>query len=116
MKFISVLMFGFFCFAGGVAKESGHKEVALYCALAGVMVLLGWSAKATAMDSRELMEKSQERTIERHTRNCDVHLAKDLIGAVTLYCAKNPGLPAMVDWNAIQYMEFCKWLFRKEGK
>lgn len=44
-------------------------------------------------------------------RNCDSHLAKNLIGAVTLYCSKNPGLPPMVEWNAIQYLEFCKWLF-----
>ena len=47
-------------------------------------------------------------------RNCDCHLAKNLIGAVTLYCSKNPELPPMVEWNAIQYLEFCKWLFRKE--
>lgn len=44
-------------------------------------------------------------------RNCDCHLAKNLIGAVTLYCSKNPELPPMVEWNAIQYLEFCKWLF-----
>ena len=44
-------------------------------------------------------------------RNLDCHLAKNLIGAVTLYCSKNPGLPPMVEWNAIQYLEFCKWLF-----
>ena len=44
-------------------------------------------------------------------RNCDCHLAKNLIGAVTLYCSKNPELPPMVEWNTIQYLEFCKWLF-----
>ena len=44
-------------------------------------------------------------------RNCDCHLAKNLIGAVTIYCSKNPELPPMVEWNAIQYLEFCKWLF-----
>ena len=44
-------------------------------------------------------------------RNCDCHLAKNLIGAVTLYCTKNPDMPPMVEWNAIQYLEFCKWLF-----
>ena len=44
-------------------------------------------------------------------RNLDCHLAKNLIGAVTLYCSKNPELPPMVEWNAIQYLEFCKWLF-----
>ena len=44
-------------------------------------------------------------------RNCDCHLAKNLIGAVTLYCSKNPDMPPMVEWNAIQYLEFCKWLF-----
>ena len=44
-------------------------------------------------------------------RKCDCHLAKNLIGAVTLYCANNPGMPPMVEWNAIQYLEFCKWLF-----
>ena len=47
-------------------------------------------------------------------RNCDCHLAKNLIGAVTIYCSKNPELPPMVEWNSIQYLEFCKWLFRKE--
>ena len=44
-------------------------------------------------------------------RNCDCHLAKTLIGAVTIYCIKNPELPPMVEWNSIQYLEFCKWLF-----
>ena len=44
-------------------------------------------------------------------RNLDCHLAKNLIGAVTLYCSKNPELPPMVEWNSIQYLEFCKWLF-----
>ena len=44
-------------------------------------------------------------------RNCDCHLAKNFIGAVTIYCIKNPELPPMVEWNAIQYLEFCKWLF-----
>ena len=44
-------------------------------------------------------------------RNCDCHFAKTLIGAVTIYCIKNPELPPMVEWNAIQYLEFCKWLF-----
>ena len=44
-------------------------------------------------------------------RNCDRILAKTLIGAVTLYCSKNPELPPMVEWNTIQYLEFCKWLF-----
>ena len=44
-------------------------------------------------------------------RKCDCHLAKNLIGAVTLYCSKNPELPPMVEWNSIQYLEFCKWLF-----
>ena len=48
------------------------------------------------------------------SRNCDCHLAKNLIGAVTLYCTKNPGLPPMVEWNAIQYLEFCKWLFAED--
>ena len=44
-------------------------------------------------------------------RNLDCHLAKNLIGVVTIYCTKNPELPPMVEWNAIQYLEFCKWLF-----
>ena len=47
-------------------------------------------------------------------RNCDCHLAKNLIGAVMLYCSKNPELPPMVEWNAIQYLEFCKWLFSED--
>ena len=48
------------------------------------------------------------------SRNCDCHLAKNLIGAVMLYCSKNPELPPMVEWNAIQYLEFCKWLFAED--
>ena len=47
-------------------------------------------------------------------RNLDCHLSKNLIGAVTLYCSKNPELPPMVEWNAIQYLEFCKWLFAED--
>ena len=49
--------------------------------------------------------------ISASPRNLDCHLAKNLIGAVTLYCSKNPELPPMVEWNSIQYLEFCKWLF-----
>lgn len=49
--------------------------------------------------------------ISEPPRNCDCHFAKNLIGAVTLYCSKNPELPPMVEWNTIQYLEFCKWLF-----
>ena len=46
-------------------------------------------------------------------RNCDKYLAGDLVGAVTLYCTENPGLPTMAEWNEIQYLGFCGWLFRK---
>lgn len=52
--------------------------------------------------------------ISASPRNLDCHLAKNLIGAVTLYCSKNPELPPMVEWNSIQYLEFCKWLFSED--
>ena len=55
--------------------------------------------------------KDARAALSEPPRNCDCHLAKNLIGAVTIYCIKNPGLPPMVEWNAIQYLEFCKWLF-----
>lgn len=58
--------------------------------------------------------RENKKALEKPARNCDTYLAKDLIGAVTLYCVKNPGLPPMVEWNTIQYTEFCKWLFRKD--
>ena len=58
----------------------------------------------------ETFIKEKPQSFEPH-RNCDCHLAKNLIGAVMLYCSKNPELPPMVEWNAIQYLEFCKWLF-----
>lgn len=60
-----------------------------------------------AAHTREIADTSQTSP----QRNCDCHFAKNLIGAVTIYCIKNPGLPPMVEWNAIQYLEFCKWLF-----
>lgn len=55
--------------------------------------------------------KDARAALSEPPRNCDSLLAKNLIGAVTLYCSKNPELPPMVEWNAIQYLEFCKWLF-----
>ena len=66
----------------------------------------------TAMCIRyEAAYQIAEEALSAKPRNCDCHLAKNLIGAVTLYCSKNPELPPMVEWNAIQYLEFCKWLF-----
>ena len=62
-------------------------------------------------DRIEDAHKREHEATSEPPRNCDCHLAKNLIGAVTLYCSKNPGLPPMVEWNAIQYLEFCKWLF-----
>lgn len=67
-------------------------------------------------DRIEAAYKREHEATSEPPRNCDCHLAKNLIGAVTLYCTKNPELPPMVEWNAIQYLEFCKWMFRKEEK
>ena len=64
IKFISILAFGFFCFAGGVAKESGHKEVAIYCVLGGTMILLNGFSAVTEMDIQELSEKNRKKTEE----------------------------------------------------
>jgi len=47
-------------------------------------------------------------------RNCDKYLARDLVGAAALYCTENPGLPPMVEWNTVQYLGFCRWLFRND--
>ena len=58
--------------------------------------------------------KDAREALSEPPRNCDNPLAMNLIGAVTLYCSKNPGMPPMVEWNAIQYLEFCKWLFSKK--
>lgn len=55
--------------------------------------------------------KDAREALSEPPRNCDFHLAKNLIGAVMLYCSKNPELPPMVEWNSIQYLEFCRWLF-----
>ncbi len=64
IKFISILMFGFFCFVGGVAKESGHKEAALYCVLGGVILLLNGFTTVTEMETQEIMEKNRKKTDE----------------------------------------------------
>ena len=58
--------------------------------------------------------RENKKALAEPTRNCDNPLAKDLIGAVTLYCTENPGLPPMVEWNAVQYLGFCRWLFGKD--
>lgn len=76
IKFISILVFGFFCFAGGVAKESGHKEVAIYCILGGTMILLNGFSAVTEMDIQELGEKNRKETegvirrITNENKNC----------------------------------------------
>lgn len=62
------------------------------------------------------MNRNGRKKMKVEKRNCDNPLAKDLLGAVTLYCHQNPGLPPMVEWNAIRFIEFCKWLFRKDGE
>lgn len=64
IKFISILMFGFFCFVGGVAKESGHKEAALYCVFGGVMILLNGFSTVTEMEIDEIMESNRKKTEE----------------------------------------------------
>lgn len=68
----------------------------------------------TTKRRREDMEN--KKALEKPIRNCDNPLAKDLLGAVILYCTQNPGMPSMAEWNATQYMGFCKWLFMKDGR
>lgn len=64
IKFVSIVMFGVFCFIGGVAKESGHKGAALYCVLGGVMLLLNGFTTVTEMETQEIMEKNRKKTDE----------------------------------------------------
>jgi len=71
IKFISILLFGFFCFAGGVAKEDGNNDASMHCILGGTLILLIGFANAVEMDARELIEKNRKKKEEffKETRN-----------------------------------------------
>ena len=86
-------------------------------ALMEASIALSWATynDLTTGDANNCL-KIVDDALSSPSRNCDNPLAMNLIGAVTLYCNRNPGMPPMVEWNAIQYLEFCKWMFRKEEK
>ena len=62
VKFVSVVAFGIFCFIGGVAKGSGEGHVALYCVIAGVVVLLNGYATVLEPETHELIEGNRKKT------------------------------------------------------
>lgn len=62
IKFISILMFGFFCFAGGVARGDGKNQVAAYCVCGGVWILLNGYAATLEMETHELIEGNRKKT------------------------------------------------------
>jgi uncharacterized membrane protein len=64
IKFVSIVMFGFFCFVGGVAKESGNRDVAVYCVIVGVVLLLHGFSTVTEMETNEIIEKNRKKTDE----------------------------------------------------
>ena len=64
IKFVSIVMFGVFCFIGGVAKASGHGEAALYCVLGAIMLLLNGFSTVTEMEIQDIMECNRKKTKE----------------------------------------------------
>ena len=64
IKFVSIVMFGFFCFAGGVARGEGENHVAFYCVLVGVVLLLHGFSTVTEMETHEIMESNRKKTKE----------------------------------------------------
>lgn len=64
IKFVSIMMFGVFCFIGGVAKGSGHGEVALYCVLGATVLLINGFSTVTEMETNEIMESNRKKTDE----------------------------------------------------
>lgn len=64
IKFVSIVMFGFFCFAGGVARGDGETHVATYCVIVGVVILLSGFSAVTEMETREIMESNRKKTEE----------------------------------------------------
>ena len=64
IKFVSIVLFGVFCFIGGVAKGSGHGEAALYCVLGATMLLLNGFSSVTEMEIQEIMESNRKKTKE----------------------------------------------------
>ena len=64
IKFVSIVMFGFFCFAGGVARGDGENNVAFYCVLVGVVILLNGFSTVTEMETHEIMESNRKKTKE----------------------------------------------------
>lgn len=61
IKFISILIFGFLCFVGGVAKESGHKTAAIYCVFSGTLILINGFTGAIEMETQEIIENSRKK-------------------------------------------------------
>lgn len=64
IKFMSVVAFGIFCFIGGVARGDGEKQVAAYCVIVGVVILLNGFSAVTEMETREIMESNRKKTEE----------------------------------------------------
>lgn len=68
IKFVSIVMFGIFCFIGGVAKGSGHGDVALYCVLGATVLLLNGFSTVTEMETHEIMESNRKKTEELYKK------------------------------------------------
>ena len=62
IKFVSIVIFGIFCFIGGVAKGSGENHVALYCVIGGVMLLLNGYATVLETETSECIEGNRKKT------------------------------------------------------
>ena len=62
IKFVSIVMFGVFCFIGGVALGDGKNYVAAYCVGAGVWILLNGYTAALEMETHELIEGNRKKT------------------------------------------------------